>query len=157
MNDTRFSIMSTRYCNYMPTRTFDALMCGTLPLVDEDNGLPYIFSEWFACFCPYKRKTLLSEVEQHLGNYANIKERFQTQLPQFEKEFKCLFPDAHRRTERYFRHLLWMTKVEEEDISKKRVNKPTRKAAYFNEYDFFSFTPPGFGANFSKRPRRKIG
>ena len=141
MKSTRFSIMSTRYCNYMPTRTLDALMCGTLPLVDEDNGLPYIFSERFACFPAYRRETILADVEGHLRNYQTLLNQFRKQLPQFEAEFKSLFPENKLRTQRYLRHLLWMTKVEKDDNQRaaKKV-KSSRTMAYFNEYDFFDYT-----------------
>jgi len=138
LETSRFSMSPTRNNNYLSNRAYEALISGSLHLVEEENGFPYLFSEYFHCFPAYRRQSIFADIEKHLHDYKNILDKFRPQIDRFESEFKALTPpDETTRALRYARHLLFVTQVEEHDRSRRKEKpKSKRTMVYVNEYDY---------------------
>ena len=136
LQSARFSLNLTRGANALPTRAIEALMCGTLHLVEEENGFPYLFSQNYSCFPKYNHETALTDINCHLHNYDTIFQAFQIQLSEFQAEFDALFPKDNKiRASRYLKHLLFITQVANERGSFKKRSKSKRDKVYVDQTD----------------------
>ncbi|BAE49600.1 glycosyltransferase family protein [Paramagnetospirillum magneticum] len=123
LRETRFTIHSARTTNSMTTRSFESLATGTFQLVEEENGVPYIFSQKFECFPVFRLSHVVEDIERHLADYEGMRERFLPQAAQLEKELNDLMPDDEgRRALRFVRQLMFMTQVEME--GRKKADAP---------------------------------
>ena len=131
---SRFTLMTSRNCNYLATRAIESVACGAIHLTEEEDGMPYLFSERFDCFQIYRRDHIVADVENHLRHYDRLIRAFKMQLPQFEAEFRSVLPlNAKKRAQRYLRYVLFMTYVEG---ARRRPGVNTdRQTVYLNEYD----------------------
>ncbi|EME71556.1 hypothetical protein H261_02806 [Paramagnetospirillum caucaseum] len=119
LSNSRFTINSVRATNSLSIRPFESLAHGALQLVEEESGVPYIFSEDFACFPRYRLEHSVADIEAHLGNYDAILAEFRPQTERMEAELNDLMPDAENlRAMRFLRHLFFMTEVEMGGIRK---------------------------------------
>ena len=121
LREARFTVTSMRNTNNVTSRNIEALSMGVINLVSEANGMPFLFSEPFACFQNYKHENYIRDIRSHLARYDEIIEEFKPQIKQFEAEFYCLFPDKSVWWRRYLRRLLFVTQVTD---NRKLMSKP---------------------------------
>ncbi|KIL99202.1 hypothetical protein CCC_03420 [Paramagnetospirillum magnetotacticum MS-1] len=123
LSNSRFTINSVRATNSLSIRPFESLAHGALQLVEEESGVPYIFSEDFACFPRYRLEHSVADIETHLNNYDAILAEFLPQAERLEAELNDMMPDAENlRAQRFLRHLFFMTEVEMGGVRK--ANQP---------------------------------
>jgi len=129
LRSSRFTVVSTRMSNHMSSRNIEALSMGVINLVNEANGMPFLFSEPFACFQTYSHENSAAEIEAHMRRYDEIIEDFKPQVKQFETEFCCLFPAKEIWWTRYVKRWLFVTHMEGKNKRLPHKDKPKKITA----------------------------
>lgn len=130
LSNSRFTINSVRATNSLSIRPFESLAHGALQLVEEESGVPYLFSEDFACFPRYRLEHSVADIQRHLENYETILAEFMPQAERMERELNDMMPDEENlRAQRFLRHLFFMTEVEMGGVRKadKPLAAPVRR------------------------------
>jgi len=111
LKTARFGPVNGRCNNYISSRSFDLLANGVINLVDDACGVPFMFSEKFACFQTYDHQNPSRDIENHLHCYDAIVNELVPQAPRLEAELHDLIIPNKMRARRFVRDFLFMTHV----------------------------------------------